>query len=532
MCEMRSFQISIKYTRFAIVCLVALCVLPASHGGESQSAGEAARKVQHLLQQGDLAAARSVLTDALTEFPREASLYNLQGVIEAQQGNYADAQASFRKAIEEAPHYTGAFLNLGRLYQENAFKDPVAAQKALETYQRLLRFEPDNVEANYQAAVLLLQRGSYQASLDRLAHLPTADQDHPQAMAMRCGDYAGLGQQARASSTANRLLQSPGLTEPDIHLILPVLAAHQQAGIAVRLLEGIETRNPASYESLHALGLLYQQQGRFASARATLEKAAQLKPDSAPLLMELARVAYDQKDYTGALGYLAHARDLSPQNAAIHFFWGIICVRQNLAEEAYRALKRAASLDPEHPSYNYAVGVVAMQRENASEAVPYLQKFCALRPKDPLGPLALGAAYLNSHDLEKARDMMVQAAGQPQTAADANYYLGRIAYEEGDYTTALRYLQAALKYNPNHADAYAEVGLILLKQRQYQEAKEALQKALQLNPDSYTANLNLTVLYQKMKDPRADAQAKHFDEIKDQRAERAKEFLRRIEVRP
>jgi len=529
----RSFQILKPCARLVMVCLVGWWMLPAPYvEGSDQDATEAARKIQQLLQQGELAAARSALTQALQEFPREASLHNLEGVTEAQQGNYAAACRRFRKPIEEAPHYTEAFLNLGRLYQENASKDPPASQKALETYQRLLRFEPDNVEANYQAAVLLLGRGSFQDSLDRLARLPAADQDHPQALAVRCGDYAGLGQQAQASSAADRLLQSPELTEPDVHSILPVLAAHQQVGIELKLLAGLETRNLASYESLHTLGLLYQEQGRLDSARVTLEKAAQFKPDSVPLLIELAHVAFDQKEYTGALGYLAHARDLEPRNAAIYFFWGMVCVQENLAEEAYRAFKNAVRLNPENPSYNYSLGIVAMHREEPSEAVPYLRKYCVLRPHDPMGRLALGTAYFNSLDMEKAREVMIQIAGLPQTAAGASYYLGRIANNEGDYAAAVRDLQTALKYDPKFADAYAELGLIHLKQRQYPEAEDALQKALHLNPDSYAANLNLMVLYQRTKDPRAKAQAERFEEVNKQRAEREKESLRMIEVRP
>ncbi len=527
------FPVPRRCAGLIIACLIAWGMAPCLRlTGSDESAMEATQKVRQLLQQGDVAAARSALAEALRQFPHDASLHNVQGVMEAQQGDYQAAQASFRQALGEAPRYTGAYLNLGRLYQENAARDPAAPQKALETYQALLRFEPGNVEANYQMAVLLFQQGSFQASLDRLARLPAADQDHPQALSVRCGDYAGLGPSARAAALADRLLASPDLAEADVLPLLPVLAAHRQAGLAVKLLEGLEARNLASYESLCALGLLYREQGRPAPARAALEKAAQLKPDAASPLLDLARVAYDQQDYTAALGYLAHARDLEPQNGAIHFLWGLICMQQNLLEESYRALKLAASLDPENPAYNYAVGVVTMQRQDAREAIAYLQKYCALRPRDPAGRLALGVAYFNSNDLDKARELLAQVAGQPQTAAAANYYLARIAADEGDYTTAARDLQNSLKADPHYAEAYAELGHIQLKQRRYREARETLQKALDLNPESYSANLNLLDLYQKTKDPLAEAQAKRFDDVKQHRNEVAKEYLRKIEVRP
>ena len=72
---------------------------------------EIMQQVQGLIQQGDIAGARSRLTQALQAFPQEAGLYNLFGVVEARQGNYPEAESNFKKAIERAPQLTGAYLN-------------------------------------------------------------------------------------------------------------------------------------------------------------------------------------------------------------------------------------------------------------------------------------------------------------------------------------------------------------------------------------------------------------------------------------
>jgi len=90
----------------------------------------------------------------------------------------------------------------------------------------------------------------------------------------------------------------------------------------------------------------------------------------------------------------------------------------------------------------------------------------------------------------------------------------------------------ALGARPDYADAYAEIGLIYFKQIDYPKAKEALQKALKLNPRNYAANLNLTMLYQRTKDPKAAEQMKRFEQLKADRALLEREFSRTIEVRP
>jgi tetratricopeptide (TPR) repeat protein len=92
-------------------------------------------------------------------------------VVEAQENHFAEAESNFQRAIQIAPRFTGAYLNLGRLYQEHP-NEPRAVEKALSVYRQLLDFEPDHVEANYQAAWLLSRAGEYAASLRYLARLP------------------------------------------------------------------------------------------------------------------------------------------------------------------------------------------------------------------------------------------------------------------------------------------------------------------------------------------------------------------------
>src|SRR5438445_9973207 len=252
----------------------------------SGSLAETLAHAQQLVERRDLAAARSELTGALGVYPRDPGLRNLLGVVEAQQGDYRKAEADFKIAITAGSRFTGAYLNLGRLYQENAAKDPRALEKGLEIYRRLLDFEPGNVEARYQSAVLLGRLGSFQASLDQLSRLPAEDQQRAQALSVRCADYAGLGETARAEDAAARLLAREDLAEADVLSILPVLESHKRDDLARRddlerrLLEGLAERRLASPGALSRLGLLYERRGQLDRARETLERVAELEPNS------------------------------------------------------------------------------------------------------------------------------------------------------------------------------------------------------------------------------------------------------------
>ena len=81
-------------------------------------------------------------------------------------------------------------------------------------------------------------------------------------------------------------------------------------------------------------------------------------------------------------------------------------------------------------------------------------------------------------------------------------------------------------------DALAELGRYYLMRKDYQQTENQLHHALKIQPDHYTANFYLLMLYTRTKDPRQEAQAKRFDELKNLLAEKTQEFLRIVNVRP
>src|SRR5256714_11733230 len=95
-------------------------------------------RIQQLIQEHDLEKAHVELAEAAKQYPADEGFDNLLGIVEAQQGDYIAAEKSFRRAIARAPRFTGAYLNLGRLYQENIAADPQARRKALDVYTRAL----------------------------------------------------------------------------------------------------------------------------------------------------------------------------------------------------------------------------------------------------------------------------------------------------------------------------------------------------------------------------------------------------------
>jgi Flp pilus assembly protein TadD len=521
----------------SVRCLgIILCVLfmPADarpSPGDASADEEQLVRIQQSIQAGDLRGARSELQQVLTRLPGEPRIYNLLGVIDAQEKHFGAAETNFRRAIQLAPRFTGAYLNLGRLYQERANQQGLV-EKALDVYRKLLEFEPDHVEANYQAAWLFNRLGQFGPSLEHLERLPAQAQQRAPALALRGVDNVALGRRALAEAALKQLAAAGDLTEADVLPILPVLHEHHADDLATRLLETLAQRGLGSNISLQALAGLEEQQGRFKEARASLEKDLQLEPPSSPVLIRLARLAYRTGDLEGALGYLAHARDLEPGNAAIHFFFGMVCIELKLPPEAKKSLKEAVRLNPENPYYHYALGAVLLQEKSSDEAIPHFRKYRDSHPADPRGNFALGVAYFDAYQLDAARKELEAVASRPETQVGANLYLGRLAVREDNLTEAADRLRKAVESEPSSPEPYAELALVHIRLKEFAQAESSLTRALQIAPEHYRANLNLLMLYQKTNDPRAGQQARRVEQLQQAGEERERLLLRSLEIRP
>lgn len=125
---------------------------------------------------------------------------------------------------------------------------------------------------------------------------------------------------------------------------------------AVRLLDEAIARDPnfalaycwiaRAHDSLYWYGL-DPTPARLAKARATVQKALALTPESGEAHLAQALVYYHgNRDYARAVAELSIAQRTLPNSAELYSLWGSIARRQGHWEEAITNLAKAAELDP------------------------------------------------------------------------------------------------------------------------------------------------------------------------------------------
>jgi tetratricopeptide (TPR) repeat protein len=518
---------------------VLLCVtVIAMYGATLPASAQAAREkyqqgileIQRHIEQGDFDSARQLIHKAMVSLPGDGGLENLLGVVEIQQGHAEIARQHFRTAIRRDPSLLSAYLNLGRIDMQTALSDTHARASAIDTYDKLLRKDPANAEGNYQLATLLMWDEKYQASLQHLNRLNADDRNRIGAQVVICADKAALGHAAEASEAAAKIVAAPDLQEQDAMDLLPALRSAHRADLIESIYAAANQKSPLSADGLRILGLAQEGEAKLEVARATLESAFAKGSSPVPVLVDLTRVATALKDYQGALGYLAHARDLKPNDASFAYEFGVLSLRLSLLGESRKAMSEAVKLEPENPDYNFGMGIVSSFSQDATQGLPYLKKYHALRPSDPAATLAIGTTYFRAKSYEDASTWLQQAANDKTTAADAHYYLGRIARVQSHLDDARRELEQANTLAPGRSDVLAELGQLAIASRRYPDAQKYLDQAIALEPENYAANFALLQLYARTSDPRREQQSKRFDEVKSKDEQHYQEMMRIISV--
>ena len=117
-------------------------------------AGPLLNQAQIRLRQGDEAGARSLLEQASRVCTRCGPVWNELGILDRQQGRFAEAERAYQQAIEAEPDYALPYYNLAVLYELYLQKPELA----LDNYQRYLTLASGEDSAEVKKWLADLQR--------------------------------------------------------------------------------------------------------------------------------------------------------------------------------------------------------------------------------------------------------------------------------------------------------------------------------------------------------------------------------------
>lgn len=351
-----------------MLSLLAMLVVFQARAIQQQSSKTPARfpQVEEMMQQGHLDEAKTAMLEELQRNPFSVDGYNLLGIIESNQQDYANALEALQKALQLAPNSTKTHNNLGNVYADEKKFD--LAEKEFRT---VLSLDPANRDANYNLGVLLMANGSPAQAIEHFQRV------HPANLATSfhlIGAYFQCKRTAQALQLAT-LISMQYKNDVQAHFTLSALLASEKQYKAAQLeLEKADALQPGTFEILYNLGLAYLLNADSSKAEIALTRALALKPDSPDTLYLLAKVYINESRPLDALDTLVRAHKIAPENTDIILLMAQVSMSQNYFEDAIPLLESGLQIAPLRSDLRAALGKSYFMAGKVDQAIDEFKK--------------------------------------------------------------------------------------------------------------------------------------------------------------
>jgi len=220
--------------------LVGTPVGKASKGQEPPQAQ--IQELRNFYSQGQLQQALTQAETLVKQFPKSATLFNIQGAVLKGLGQFVASVEAYNKALAIKPDYAEAYNNMGVTLQEQG-----KLEEAIEAYNKVLVIKPDYAEAYNNMGITLKEQGKLEEAIEA----------YNKALAIK-PDYAD------AYTNMGNALKEQGKLEEAIEAYNKVLVI-----------------KPDYADAYTNMGITLQEQGKLDEAIDAYSKALAIKPDYA-----------------------------------------------------------------------------------------------------------------------------------------------------------------------------------------------------------------------------------------------------------
>lgn len=501
-------------------------VLQAAAAIQSDAYHVLRTKAGLLLQDKSAEAALDVLAVALSQYPDSAELLLWKAQAQKNQGDKDAAESSYRLLLEKEPK--GFLTMYGRLARLELGQLLIMENRRYQVepiIRPLLTRNPQDIEANYLAAVLALKNSSNREAEILLRKILAEKPDHIAAhLLLGTLVYEQQKFEQAAFHLQKYVSADSGNTEAT-KLLARTYLKLGQGKKANTLLQRISNGEKDDSALLALTGLAEIEAGRQASGVSKFRRALQLAPENSELRQDLATALLglegnveaidelknlaekaDRDTMSGHSLVLAYIRNREfdkarqqvdelikdrPDNPAVLLLAGSVDFAQGDLESARRRFSRAIKVQPDYLPASMLLARLELQAGNAAQAGKIYLASSRSNPDSVQPLLALAALSELEGDLESMRNWLEKArrldAGHIESRLVlAEYYLAVSQIEK-----ARQVLDEAAAIDPLKSETLQFQARLLMAQGQYEAAMEPVQKILAVSPDNPAASLLL-----------------------------------------
>ena len=394
------------------------------------------------------------------------------GMIHHAQDMLGPAEAAYRRALAEHPHWRWHYLLAVVLGDQGATHDAIAAYR-----DALALAEPDHWLAHYRLGLLLLLEGDHAAAVQALGE---ARAIVPKSAAV----LAALGDAAVAREdfeTARKLFREAAALAPNAGRIA------------------------------YKLALTYRRLGDIDAAERWLAKRnPHAAPVEDPLLLEVAELslspkffikagerAWERGERDDALAAWRNAAALAPHDVDAGLVYAHALGMMGQRDASLAEVRRVLAQHPEAPRAWYLLAHALRHTEHVDEAIDAAGASLRFADEDPARALLAALLMRTARFDEAAAHYRTLSTRHPDTAYYA-YWLGIAHLGAKSCPEALPPLRRALRQQPTWGQAHIALARAQALCGSDEERRQALAKSQQLVAAQNSADTRLTVAFAQL----------------------------------
>ncbi len=333
--------------RLLLAAIFALAICSHSAAGQSPDRTTAIA----LEQQGRTAEAEQAWHSIADADPTNAEAFAHIGLLASRQQHFADAIASYNKALELAPSMPGLQMNLGLVL----FK---AAQfpAAIKNFSALLKLHPDAATANHLTVLLGMAHYGMGDYLVAIPYLERAAANDPQSLPLRltlAHSCLWSKQYDCVLSVYKQILAlNADSAEADMLAGEALDEKGDDAG-AIEQFRAATRANPNEPNAHFGLGYLLWKQQHFDEAANEFQAELNINPTQSQARVYLADSLVEISQFEKARPDLEQLAASPNASAMVHRDLGIVYGETGHPEDAMKHLQQAILLDPSYVSAHW-----------------------------------------------------------------------------------------------------------------------------------------------------------------------------------
>ena len=248
-------------------------------------------------------------------------------------------------------------------------------------------------------------------------------------------------------------------------------------------------------------GRIYEAVGETGRAQIHLENAVKLNPNDVNLLLQLADIYSEQRNFESAISTYEKVLQQQPDRDDVYMKIGNVYLNMMKWDEAIKAFQKAFDLNPKNEKVYLYMGQAYEELRQFDKAAEAYSKYVSFDPEDKAEvQKRIGLCKMEIKDYEGAAVAFGEALKKFTQDLDLHENYAQALLKAKHYDEAAQKYYELAQLNPKRAEIYYNTVV-----RMYDEAKmpdkaiEAAQKMVEANPQSDTAHYNLGYLYVRLK---------------------------------